>query len=199
MFTLSSDRNQMCRQKLCDFARSLLVLFPFILLLTDCSCFVLRHYSSYSVTKSRNPNEASINRVNHIRPSSTYSPSLWLNEERPRTAIGVTSYSTKAAHLDPNKQSSRSSSPENLGKKVVNLYVGYCKKLWRETSPLARKNFRKKNTMAAIGRVHKLVKESCSEDIGQENKVDQELLKAKEMMYVHKDVSLFSCLAYSTI
>jgi hypothetical protein len=53
--------------------------------------------------------------------------------------------------------------------------------------------------MAAIGRVHKLVKESCSEDIGQENQVDQELLKAKEMMYVHRDVSLFSCLACSTV
>lgn len=171
----------MCRRKLSAIARLFFVLFPCVLLLTHCSCFVVRHCNScISISTGRSPNEAFLNR--QIKRSTTYSPNLWWNEKRLTTARKVTAYSTNAAQLDPNKQSSRSSTSTSLGKKVINLYVGYCKKLWRETSPLARKNFRKKNTMAAIGRVQKLVKESCSEEIGQENTIDQELLKAKELM-----------------
>lgn len=178
----------MCRRKLSAAAVLFFVLLTCFLLLTQCSCFVVRHGNScISISTSRSFHETLLNR--QMKRSTTYSPNLWLNEKRPPIVRKVTAYSTNAAQIDPNKQSSRSSTPTSLGKKIINLYVGYCKKLWRETSPLARKNFRKKNTMAAIGRVRKLVKESCSEEIGQENKIDQELLKAKELMYVQKNVS----------
>jgi hypothetical protein len=173
----------MRRRKLCDVAKPLLVLVTCVLLLTDCSCFVLRQYKNcINVSNVRKLHDIAVRGATQSKHTTT-SPPIWFKNHRPRLPLRVPVYSTNASHLEPNKQSSTSSAP-SLGKRIINLYVGYCKRLWRETSPLARKNFTKKNTIAAIGRVHKLVKDSCGGESGQENREDQELLKAKKMMYV---------------
>jgi hypothetical protein len=176
------QENQTRRRK-CDVARPLLVLVTCVLLLTDCSCFVLRQYKNcINVSSSRKLHDITVRSTTQNKHTTTCPP-IWFSHHRPRLPLRMPVYSTNASHLDPNKQSSTSSAP-SLGKRIVNLYVGYCKRLWRETSPLARKNFTKKNTIAAIGRVQKLVKDSCDGALGQENREDQELLKAKKMMYV---------------
>ena len=138
-------------------------------------------------------------------------PPVW---HRPSTGSGL-SATNNASQLEPKSSSTTSSGSRSwlrrvnrgkrtrvpsLGEKVVKMYVGYCRRLWRETSVEARQRIAQNKAIAAIERVQHLV-EGAGGDMGHEywdftrggegEGEKAELQNAKAVMYVLRRWKVF--------
>mmetsp|Transcript_2203 Transcript_2203/g.3381 ORF Transcript_2203/g.3381 Transcript_2203/m.3381 type:complete len:582 (+) Transcript_2203:111-1856(+) len=144
----------------------------YALLHTKCSCFALLHSQKCgSISRTLKNHHCNI------------------ISSRSATEIGTARYPCLFLSANSNKlsdQDSKTSESSSLGKRVVDLYVGYCKRLWRETSPVARKKSAKDKAILAVERVQNLVKGSDgdlrNEYWNLDAEEDPDWIKAKKTM-----------------
>jgi len=145
---------------------------------TKCSCFALLHPQKCgSISRTLKNHHYIISSISASEIRTARYPCLFLSANSNKLS-------------DQDSKTSKSSSA-SLGKRVVDLYVGYCKRLWRETSPLARMKSAKDKAILAVERVQNLVKGSDG-DLRNEYwnfdvEEDPDWIKAKKTMCVDQD------------